>query len=422
MAYFDGAEVAAGLRGLLRDERSLFEREFAEYIGAKHALGTSYGRTALYLGLRAIGVRGREVLLPGFVCSVVRHAVVAAGAIPRFVDLDPATLELDLADLRSKITSRAKAVLVIHYFGRVARQAGEAARIARDHGLLVVEDCAHTLGAVTGGHRLGGEGDFSIFSLTKSTLNAGGGVLVTDQEAIAGKARELRASDRVSGKERLADFPIVAAYGLEQAIAKLYLDRIRRHRESLMRWPAVILRAREYSLRLLRRRGPGGEGPQVGVACGGAAPAPLPWGYRAPMEPLLAALGRAQLRKIDMLNRRRQRIAGLLGLAPTTPVAVGGGAIVDTQGFVVLRFKGRDLGEVVRLAGLQGLTLRSTWPTRQKLWEGQGTAALQQIARELCTWCVNPDLTDLEASRFREIAGALGAQFPFATAERGRAA
>src|SRR5512139_426043 len=144
MSYFGSADVAAALRGLFRDETPRLEREFADYVGVRHALGTSYGRTALYLGLRAVGVEGREVLLPAFVCTVVRHAVAAAGAIPRFVDIDPNTLEMDLEDLRRKVSSRAKAVLMIHYFGRVARTTEAVARLARDHGLLFVEDCAHS--------------------------------------------------------------------------------------------------------------------------------------------------------------------------------------------------------------------------------------------------------------------------------------
>src|SRR4030042_3061125 len=165
MKYFGIDDLWASLRWVWGDQKSLFEKEFAQYIGAKYAMGTSYGRTALYSGLRAIDVRDREVIIPAFICTVVRHAVVAAGGIPRFVDVDLENFTYDVSDLKKKISDRTKAIILVHYFGRVARNMEEVIQVAREKKIALVDDCAHSLGAEYQGKKIGTFGDFSVFSL-----------------------------------------------------------------------------------------------------------------------------------------------------------------------------------------------------------------------------------------------------------------
>src|SRR4030042_579080 len=165
MKYFGMDDFYASINWIWRDQNSLFEKEFAKYIGTKFALGTSYGRTALYLGLGAIDVRDREVIIPSFICTVVRHAVVAAGGIPRFVDINLENFTYDLTDLKKKISDRTKVIILVHYFGRVARNMEEVIQVAREKKIALVDDCAHSLGAEYQGKKIGTFGDFSVFSL-----------------------------------------------------------------------------------------------------------------------------------------------------------------------------------------------------------------------------------------------------------------
>ena len=86
--YFDFSDIGACIKWIWRNQINEFEKQFAEYIGIKYANATSYGRTALFLGLKAINVQNREVIIPSFTCTVVRQAVTLAGGVPQFVDIN----------------------------------------------------------------------------------------------------------------------------------------------------------------------------------------------------------------------------------------------------------------------------------------------------------------------------------------------
>jgi len=172
-----------------------FEREAAAYLGARHALGLNSGTDALVLGLEALGVGpGDEVVTTPFSFFATSEAILRLGATPVFVDVVEETLNLDPELLERALTPRTKAVLPVHIFGLPADISAIVA-IADAHGVPVLEDCAQAFGAMQGGRRVGTFGALGAFSFYP-TKNLGaygdGGLITTDDDAVAGKLRRLR--------------------------------------------------------------------------------------------------------------------------------------------------------------------------------------------------------------------------------------
>ena len=161
----------------------LFEKEWCESYGHKHALGVSSGSAALGIALSALRVGpGDEVLLPGYMWVSCAAAIVRVGAIPRLVDIDE-TFCIDPDDLRAKIGPHSRAILCVHMSGAPGR-IDEIAAIAREAGLGLVEDCAQTSGASFKGQAVGTFGDISIFSfqLNKNMTAGEGGMVATNDD------------------------------------------------------------------------------------------------------------------------------------------------------------------------------------------------------------------------------------------------
>lgn len=157
-----------------------FEQSLEKYLGVKHVLGVTSGTAALKTALIALGVGpGDEVIVPAYTFIACVSAVVAARAVPVFVDVDD-TLNIDPKDLEARITPRTRAIMVVHLQG-VACDMDAILATARQRGIAVVEDCAQSFGASYKGHKLGTLGDISIFSLQMNKLiTAGeGGCVVT---------------------------------------------------------------------------------------------------------------------------------------------------------------------------------------------------------------------------------------------------
>ena len=181
-------------RFILGPEVEEFEACIAELCGVRHAVAVGNGTDALVLALRALNVGpGDEVITPpnSFVASAA--AVVLVGATPVFVDVADC-LNIDVSLIERAITPRTRAILPVHLTGRPARM-GAVLEIARRRGLVVVEDCAQAILAESDGRRVGSLGEIGCFSLHPlKTLNAcgDGGVLTTNDSAIATRLRELR--------------------------------------------------------------------------------------------------------------------------------------------------------------------------------------------------------------------------------------
>ncbi len=160
-----------------------FEREFAEHMGAKHALCLNAGSSALICGLIGAGLRpGDEVIVPAYTWNATPNAVIAARGVPVLAEVDD-SLTLDPEDVARKLTPRTKAILPVHMRGAPANMTALTA-LAAEHGLILIEDACQAAGATFEGQRLGTFGDAGAFSLqfNKIITTGEGGVLITDRD------------------------------------------------------------------------------------------------------------------------------------------------------------------------------------------------------------------------------------------------
>lgn len=187
--------VLAGGRYILGHEVEAFESEFAAFLGVDHVVGVASGTDALLLALRALGVGpGDEVITVSHTAVATVAAIEHSGATPRFAEIDPSTYLLDPGALSAVITSRTRAVVPVHLYGR-AVDMDKLLPIAREHGLVVVEDCAQAHGARYQGRMVGTFGDAAAFSFypTKNLGALGdGGAVATDRSDVAERVRLLR--------------------------------------------------------------------------------------------------------------------------------------------------------------------------------------------------------------------------------------
>src|SRR5689334_12232127 len=167
------ARVLASGQVILGPEVSALEAEVAQYCGVSHGVGCGSGTDALSLALQALEIGpGDEVILPTFTFFATAGSVCRTGARPVFVDLDPATFNLDPAQVESKISSRTRAILVVHLFGQCADMA-PLWQVAERHRLPIVEDVAQAMGAEYQSKRAGSLGVTGCLSFYP-TKNLGG--------------------------------------------------------------------------------------------------------------------------------------------------------------------------------------------------------------------------------------------------------
>jgi dTDP-4-amino-4,6-dideoxygalactose transaminase len=167
-----------------------FEREFAERVGASHALAVNSATAAMHLALDAIGLQpGDEVIVPVYTFTATAEVVVYFRARPVFVDVDPITCNLDPTQLEKHITSRTRAIMVVHIAGLPAEMDAILA-IARAHGLPVIEDAAHAFPAKYKDRIIGSISDLTAFSFyaTKALATGEGGMLTTANPEYAARA------------------------------------------------------------------------------------------------------------------------------------------------------------------------------------------------------------------------------------------
>ena len=230
-----------------------FERDFAAYTGAAHAIAVSSCTTALHLALKVMGIgHGDEVIVPSHTFIATANAIRYCGARPVFVDIDPATLNLDPRLIPPLVTPRSKAILVVHQVGRPADL--EAIRaVARAHNLAMVEDAACAIGSEHRGRKIGSNQFAPLvcfsFHPRKIVSTGDGGMITTDNAEWAARLRRLR------------------QHGMS-------VNDLQRHRS------ATVV-TEEY----------------------------LELGYNYRMTDLQAAMGVAQLRKLPQIVARRRELA-----------------------------------------------------------------------------------------------------------------
>jgi hypothetical protein len=177
------------------EETKKFERNIAKLCGTKYAVSVDSGTDALFLSLKALGVKnGDEVITTPFSFIATVEVIANLGARPVLADIDPTSFNISPSEIRKKITEKTKVILPVHLFGNPAEMK-EIKKIAEDYKLKIVEDAAQAIGSKYDNHPIGGIGDIGCFSFYP-TKNLGaygdGGMVVTNDKKIAEKIRLLR--------------------------------------------------------------------------------------------------------------------------------------------------------------------------------------------------------------------------------------
>ncbi len=176
-----------------------FEKKVAEFVGVKHAITLNSGTDALYLSLKALNIgAGDEVITTPFTFFATAEAIAAIGAKPVFVDIDPATFNIDVSKIKTAITKNTKAIMPVHIFGQMADMVA-IKKIAQEHDLKIIEDCAQSIGAeqeidgkkIKSGS-IGDTGCFSFFPTKNLGVYGDGGMVTTNDDGIAARLRMLK--------------------------------------------------------------------------------------------------------------------------------------------------------------------------------------------------------------------------------------
>ncbi len=182
-----------------------FEREFAGKFGYPHAVATSSGTDAGIVAMSALlergARRGDEVITPALAFVATANCILSAGLVPRFVDVDLDTLNIDPEKLEAAVTPRTRAIQVVHTMGKPAPM-GRLMEIARRHRLAVIEDCCEAHGATLNGRVVGSFGDLGLFSFYAAHMicSGEGGMIVTSDPELAGLCRSIRSHGRRGGQ------------------------------------------------------------------------------------------------------------------------------------------------------------------------------------------------------------------------------
>ncbi len=173
---------------------SRFESEMAAAVQREHGIAVANGTAALEIAMEALQLQpGDEVILPTFTIISCAAAIVKAGAVPVFVDSDPLTWNMDVEQIEAKITSRTKAIMVVHIYG-LPTDMDPVLALAKQHQLYVIEDAAEAHGQTYKGKPCGSFGDLSIFSFypNKHITTGEGGMIVTNDPVLADRCSSLR--------------------------------------------------------------------------------------------------------------------------------------------------------------------------------------------------------------------------------------
>jgi perosamine synthetase len=266
---------------------TLFQKEFAEAFGVKHAFATSSCTTAMHAATQVFGIKaGDEVITTPITFIATSLVVLKEGAKPVFADIDPKTFNIDPNQIESKITPRTKAIYVVHYGGQMCDMDPIMA-IAKKHNLFVMEDCAHAHGATYKGRQAGTIGDigcFSFHSLKNMTTLGEGGMITTNNDSFADAIQRMRVMSITHWDPSQTAWEF-GGYKMEKKSVKDY-------------WLPSHFDVIDDNGK---------------------------WGNNYRMNEAQAAVGRAQLRKLQMLVSKRRENShylseGLKGLKGITPV------------------------------------------------------------------------------------------------------
>lgn len=219
--------------GIVRE----FETRLADFIGTKDAVATSSGTSALHLALCALDIGpGDEVIVPSYVCSAPLNAVHYTGATPVLCDINLVDFNLEVDNVKKKISSRTKAIIVPHMFGTPA----DMDKLLK-LGIPIIEDCAHSIGASYKGKKTGSFGLLSIFSFyaTKMMTTGEGGMVSGNSRKLLEKIRDLREYDRKQ------NYRIRYNYKMTEIQAALGISQLTRLPSFIARRKEIV---REFSI------------------------------------------------------------------------------------------------------------------------------------------------------------------------------
>lgn len=190
--YIDDDDIQAVVETLKSDYLTTgpkvleFEKAFADYVGAKYAVAVSNGTAALHVACLAADIKpGHEVITTPITFVASSNCVLYCGGTPVFADIDPITYNIDIEDVRRKITSKTKAIIPVHFAGQPCNLE-ELHKIAKEYDLIVIEDAAHALGAEYKGKKIGGLSNLTTFSFhpVKHITTAEGGMITTNDKEL----------------------------------------------------------------------------------------------------------------------------------------------------------------------------------------------------------------------------------------------
>ncbi len=291
-SIFDEDEERAVLATMKQEAQTMgpqvamFQREFAARFGVKHAFATTSCTTAMHVATQVFGIKeGDEVIVTPNTFIATSLVILKEGAKPVYADIDPRTFNIDPAKIEDKITSKTKAIYVVHYGGQMCDM-DPIMEIARRHNLYVMEDCAHAHGAKYKGKMAGSIGDigcFSFHSLKNMTTLGEGGMITTNNDKFCDVIQRMR---------------VMSVHHWPPEKKNFEFAGIKMHKEELDYWIPSHFDVIEDAGK---------------------------WGNNYRMNETQAAVGRAQLRKLDMLIDKRREFShylneGLKGIKGITPV------------------------------------------------------------------------------------------------------
>jgi len=230
-----------------------FEQKFARYVGTKYAVATSSGTSALHMAIRALGIGpGDEVITTSFSFVASTNCILYEGASPVFIDIDPSTMNIDVAQLQlflrdfcafdsrvglllNRMTGQViRAILPVHVFGLPCDMTS-IGELAKQYRLHVIEDACEALGAAHRGRRVGNFGDAAVFAFypNKQITTGEGGMLVTNDEAIDNQCRSLRNQGRDTSSAWLKHARLGYNYRLSELQSALGVEQLARVEELL---------------------------------------------------------------------------------------------------------------------------------------------------------------------------------------------
>jgi perosamine synthetase len=177
----------------LGPKTKLFEEKFARYINVKFAIGVDSATSALNLAFKLANIKNKEVITTSMTFVSTNHAILYNDGIPVFADIEQDTLNIDADDIENKISSKTKAIVVVHYGGHACNM-DKIINIAKNNNLILIEDCAHACGGFYKGKSLGSLGDHGCFSFhaVKNLATGDGGMITTNDPELDKRLRKLR--------------------------------------------------------------------------------------------------------------------------------------------------------------------------------------------------------------------------------------